>query len=123
MSFISEHHQIKSWSKLALVDDTAESELLTCNVLIRELTKSNERKPLSKSTCNKIERAVRRVKHDYGLEEQETIYIFLKLWYCGFVKKYNFVKAMATTSNVRVGMWKRTYYMKIKYIQEQLIIV
>lgn len=123
MSFISEHNQIKNWSKLAHVDDIAESELLSCNVLIRELVKSNEGKKLSKNICWQIERAVKTVKHDYNLEEQETIYIFLKLYYSGLVKKYNFIKAMVTTSDLRMDMWKKAYNRRIRHIQNQLIIV
>lgn len=123
MSFISEHNQIKNWSKVEFVDHIARSELLTCNVLIREIIKSNKDKELSKSTCNKIESAVRSVRLEYGFEEPKIIYIFLKLWHCGFVKKYNFIKAMAITSNTRLEMWKGNYDRSIKWIQEQFIIV
>lgn len=123
MSFISEHNQIKNWNKIALVDYIAANELLTCNVLIRELIKSNKGKELSKNTYKEIARAVSRVKREYAIEEQETIYIFLKLYYCGFVKKYNFIKAMATTSNLRLDMWKRAYNRSIRNIQEQFIVV
>lgn len=123
MSFISEHHQIKNWSKVLAAECIARNELLTYDVLIREIIKSNKDKSLKRSICKKIERQIRTVKSQYELEEREVIYIFLKLWYYGFVKKYNFIKALETTSNLRVSMWKREYYIRIQQIQEQFIIV
>ncbi len=104
------------------IENIAKDELLTKEVLIREVIKR----------CNsfviqipkrKIFKHVRKIMQEYHLTEQEVVYIFLRLYFSGAVKNFNFSKAFYECMGLLIKLWMIRYYTLIdKYQQEKIIV-
>ncbi|MBQ8044348.1 MAG: hypothetical protein IJ272_09445 [Clostridia bacterium] len=121
MSFLSE--SLRNLSKVSKVDDIAKNDLLIKELLIREIIKNKKIKWGSATIQKRIAKAINHVCCKYNCCEQETVYIFLNLWYCGYVSNFNFFKAYKECSKLRLELWKYRYDVLIKKYQQELCIV
>lgn len=104
------------------IEHIATKELLTKELLIREVTKS----------CNsfttyilkrKILLHMRKIMNEYKLPEQEVVYLFLRLWFFKAVKNFNFIKAFKECGGLLLKLWITRYHALVDKYQQEIIIV
>ena len=101
-------------------DNIAEKELLTKEVLIREIKKETV---VSKRVERKICRYIRLVMKSNAILEQEVIYIFLRLWFLREVEHFNFMKSFEKNKSLIQRLWRPRYGRIIEKCQKERIIV
>lgn len=100
------------------IEAIATEELLTKEILIREIKRSHNFLPKGK-----IHRHISKIMREYKFTEQEVVYLFLRLWFFKDVKNFNFIKAFNECEGVLINLWLARYSTLVKSKQQDLIIV
>lgn len=100
------------------VEGIATEELLTKEILVREIKRSHNFLPKGK-----VYRHVSKIMQEYKFTEQEVVYLFLRLWFYKDVKNFNFIKAFNECEGVLINLWLARYRTLVESKQQDLIIV
>lgn len=116
------NYSMKGINETWKIECIARNELLTKDVLIRELTKSSDLF-LINIYKRKIFNHMRKIMREYKLTEQEVVYLFLRLYFFGAVKNFDFSKAFNDCTGLLLKLWLSRYYALVdKYQQEKIIV-